>query len=125
MCAQRPERPGIRGTAQFTATTCTSGIIRMQGGSQARTLQQTEGIQRRDVITKVASFRDLKKAWTDGAAHIEVTSHLDATNFPLVEAEMNNEVFQHLLPMQLASTRSVRVRLSPPTLYESRLGVLF
>lgn len=81
----------------------------MQDSSHARTLQQTENDIRSDVITKVASFKDLKKAWTDGAAHIEVTSHLDATNFPLIEAEMNNEVFQHLLPMQQPSTRSVRV----------------
>ena len=80
----------------------------LQIGSHGRYLQQDEdedGV----VITKVSSFKDLKKAWTDGVAHIEVTSHLDATNFPLVEAEVNNEVFQHLLPMQLPTTRSVRV----------------
>lgn len=91
----------------------------LQTAPHARSLQQTdpEEVPRPDVITRVASFKGLKQAWTDGAAHIEVTSHLDATNFPLVEAEMNNEVFQHLLPMQLPSTRSVRVCYCPGTLY--------
>eukprot|EP00892_Ulva_mutabilis_P001147 jgi/Ulvmu1/11032/UM007_0212.1 len=89
---------------------------RGQDTAHSRGLQEVEQDQRKGTITTVASFKDLKKAWTDGAAHIEVTSHLDATNFPLVEAEVNNEVFQHLLPMQLPTTRSVRGNCSePPT----------
>lgn len=80
------------------------------GGAPGRRLQDAEG----PVVSIVETMDELITALEQGAAHIELRAHLDATSFPLIPAIIRNSQFKHLLPPQLGRTRSIRVCPPPP-----------
>eukprot|EP00892_Ulva_mutabilis_P002733 jgi/Ulvmu1/12460/UM009_0112.1 len=73
-------------------------------GVTSRQLQQDD---EQVIVAVVNTFQELQTAIESGAAHIQVQSHLDATSFPLIEAEINGALFKHLLPPQRGQTHSI------------------
>lgn len=73
--------------------------------AHGRTLQQGAA-----VITQVRTFDELVIAIKDGHQDIELIDHMDATSRPLLKATIQGQEYKHLLPAQIAKTRSIRVR---------------
>lgn len=83
---------------------------RLQDGADDET--ESSGGELDIPITVVKTFQQLLEAWTEGATHIELQGHMDSTGFPLIAAEIKGMTFNHVLPPQLESTKTIMVRCS-------------